>query len=212
MDSKISFVYFDVGGVVIDDFSGNNKRRELKAELGITAENDAAFEKLWSTYAPDLDSGQRDAEAVLTIIKKKFGLRLPDDYRLLDGFVNRFAANPEIWPIIEKVRKRAGIGLLTNMYPGMLEAIRHRNILPKVSWNAIVDSSVERIKKPDPKFFRLAEQRAKKAGQNILFIDNMRRNTDASIDFGWQAHLYDPTDHRGSCKRLSQFLTAQGLL
>lgn len=30
----IKFIYFDVGGVVIDDFSGNDSWRELKVELG----------------------------------------------------------------------------------------------------------------------------------------------------------------------------------
>ena len=32
---KLSFIYFDVGGVVIQDFSGTNKWSQLKRELGI---------------------------------------------------------------------------------------------------------------------------------------------------------------------------------
>ena len=45
----ISFVYFDVGGVAIKDFSGSDKWTELKKEVGVTPENDAEFE--WETFA-----------------------------------------------------------------------------------------------------------------------------------------------------------------
>jgi hypothetical protein len=33
MKKDISFIYFDVGGVLIQDFSGNNKWNELLSEL-----------------------------------------------------------------------------------------------------------------------------------------------------------------------------------
>jgi hypothetical protein len=138
----ISFVYFDVGGVVIDDFSGNNKWQELQQELGIDAHNAAAFKKVWAQYAPELCLA-RDVETLVPILKKELGLFLPDGYSLLDGFVSRFAANHQIWPVVEEVKHQTRVGLLTNMYPGMFAAITRKNILPPVQWDEVVDSSVE---------------------------------------------------------------------
>lgn len=207
----ISFIYFDVGGVVIDDFSGNDKWEQLKAELGINSHNSSAFEEIWQTYSPELNT-TRDVESLLPILKDKLGLKLPQDYSLLNGFVNRFEANPSIWPIIEKARHRVRIGLLTNMYPGMFSAIERKNILPNVTWDAIVDSSIELFEKPDVKFFELAEKRANAKHAEILFIDNSPGHVQAAAAFGWQTFLYDPSDHEASCRELAVFLQKQGVL
>ena len=42
--SKISFVYFDVGGVVVKDFSDTNHWQNLKLYLGITANLEDQFD------------------------------------------------------------------------------------------------------------------------------------------------------------------------
>lgn len=207
----ISFIYFDVGGVVIDDFSGNDKWQQLKAELGITAKNDAAFEQLWDEYSPELNT-TRDVEVLLTIFKKELGLRLPPGYLLLDGFVKRFDANPLIWPIIKGAKQKIDVGLLTNMYPGMFAAIERRDIMPKVNWDAVVDSSIELFQKPDWRLFELAEKRANAKGQEILFIDNSVGHVKEAEAFGWQAFLYDSANHKAACRELATFLRAQDLL
>lgn len=200
----ISFIYFDVGGVVIDDFSGNDKWDQLKQELGVTARSEAAFESLWDEYAPRLNI-DLDAETLLETLKKELGLRLPPGYTLLDGFVKRFDANPLIWPILKKLHQRTKMGLITNMYPGMLAAVERRGILPAIEWQVVLDSSVERLQKPDPKLFELAEKRAGATGQQILFIDNSPAYIEAARTFGWQAYRYDSVSHKQACYDLERF-------
>jgi len=170
----IKFVYFDVGGVVIDDFSGNNSWQELKTELGVEQEQEDAFDKAWSLLEQEVLVG-RDVETLMPILIEKFKLNLPEGYSLLNGFVSRFKVNPPIWQIIQYVNENVGIGLLTNMYSGMFDAIRRRNLLPPVQWSVILDSSIEMLKKPDTKLFMLAEVRAKVRGKEVLFIDNKHR-------------------------------------
>lgn len=46
----IKFVYFDIGGVVIEDFSGNKKWEELKQELGVSSDKFAEFDELYNKY------------------------------------------------------------------------------------------------------------------------------------------------------------------
>lgn len=207
----ISFVYFDVGGVVIDDFSGNNKWQRLKDELGITDRNGVLFERLWKQYALELNTGL-DTESLLEIFKKELRLQLAPDYSLLGGFVDRFQANPTIWPIIEKVEKNAKVGLLTNMYPGMFVAIKRRNIMPPVNWDVVIDSSVELLQKPDKRFFKLAEKKANAKGGEILFVDNSPGHVNAARAFGWQTYLYDSADHAKAVRGLADFLQVHGLL
>lgn len=69
----ISFIYFDVGGVVIDDFSGNNGWQELKTELGITPDQDAAFMKAFYPLEHEVLVG-RHLESIVPELQNKFQL------------------------------------------------------------------------------------------------------------------------------------------
>lgn len=204
----ISFVYFDVGGVVVDDFSGNNKWHALKQELGIHESNAEAFDQLWNQYTPELCI-DRDVETLVPILVEKLGLTLPKDYSLLAGFVDRFYANPDIWPIITQLKRQTRVGLLTNMYPNMFEAIERRHILPGVAWDQVIDSSLVQLQKPDTMLFKLAEERAHVPHSEILFIDNGPEHIRAAATYGWQVFLYDSSDHHAAVRELANFLDTQ---
>ena len=204
----ISFVYFDVGGVVIDDFYGNNRWSELKQELGINAANQAAFEKIWARYALELCI-DRDVETLLPILSKELGLQFPKDYSLLNGFVSRFYANPGIAPVIVGLKRKTKIGLLTDMYPGMFTAIERKGILPDIKWDVTVDSSIELLQKPDRKLFKLAEVKAGAPTEEILFIDNGPEHVKEAQAFGWQTFLYDSSNHPAATQQLNKFLQSQ---
>ncbi|HSG54085.1 MAG TPA: HAD-IA family hydrolase, partial [Paracoccaceae bacterium] len=70
----------------------------------------------------------------------------------------------------------------------------------------IVVSGDEKLAKPDPAIFRLAEQRFGHAPHNLLFIDDRADNIAAARDRGWHGHLF--TD----AAALEAELTAHGLL
>ena len=50
----ISFVYFDVGGVVVNDCKGNDKFEKMKRELGIKAEDDKEFDEFYDEYEKEV--------------------------------------------------------------------------------------------------------------------------------------------------------------
>lgn len=204
----ISFVYLDVGGVIVDDFSDNNKWQDLKQELGVDESKSAAFDKLWNQYAPELCIN-RDVESLLPIFIKELGLQLPVGYSLLSGFVDRFYANREIWPIIDFLKANTKVGLLTNMYPRMFAAIEKRKILPGAQWDQIIDSSLELLQKPDRKLFELAEKRADVPHDEILFIDNAPEHVAEAESFGWQTFLYNSSNHNAAVQELDKFLRLQ---
>jgi len=204
----ISFVYFDVGGVIVDDFSGNDKWKDLKKELGVIPSNNTTFDALWSQYEPELCTS-RDVDTLLPILTKELRLNLPKDYSLLNGFVSRFYANSRIWPIIDKLSNKVAIGLLTNMYPRMFAAITQKGILPSIVWDVVVDSSIELLQKPDRKLFELAQKKAHTPNKEILFIDNSPEHIMGARTFGWQTFLYNSSDHEAAIQELDHFLSNQ---
>ncbi len=201
----IQFVYFDVGGVVIRDFSGTNKWDELKRSIGVTAEQDNRFDAFFDQYEPELCVG-RDTETLVPIMESQFGLSFPQNYSFLADLVYRFERNESIWPVLQEARKKYNIGLLTNVYPRMLDMIYAANLMPDVQWDAIIDSSIEKMQKPQAEIFELAEERCGFRGQEILFIENTKRHVEVAHNFGWQTFLYDPRNLVESNRKFEEIL------
>lgn len=200
----VNFVYFDLGGVVEIDISPTDRWTKMKRDIGITSDKDVKFEKFWKKYEPELSVG-KDQDSLVPLLRKEFGLHLPHGYSMLNDFVDRFEVNKSIWPIINEIKKNSKIGILTNMYPGMLDAIKKRNILPSVDWDIIIDSSVVKVAKPDAKIYALAEEKSHTKGTNILFVDNNQKNINAADNFGWLTFLYNPSIPVTSSNELLNF-------
>ncbi len=201
----VSFIYFDVGGVVIDDFSGNDGWQKLKGEIGVTPEQDEAFMKAFYPLEHEALVG-RDLQSIVPELQKKFRLQVDAQYSILEAFVSRFNANRAIWPSIELARQNYRIGLLTNMYPNMLLQINNHGLMPNIAWDAIIDSSVEMYKKPQQELFEIAQRAANVPGSEILFIDNTLGHVEAAQKFGWQAYHYDAHNHAESSEKLLRYL------
>ncbi len=200
----ISFVYFDVGGVVIDDVNGSvSKWKKMKRDLGIKAENDKEFDEFYNEIEKEICAGRK--VDMFALMKEKFHLNFPAGYSLSKDFIKRFEPNKSIWPVINRIKQDCKIGLLTNMYPEMLSAITEKGIMPKIHWDVIIDSSVEGCRKPDLKVFKLAQEKADTERKNILFVDNKIENINVAKNLGWQTFLYDSVNHEKSCSDLLEY-------
>ena len=201
----ISFVYFDLGGVVVKDLYEADKWTDMKRDIGIKVENDKEFDQFWEKHEKEVCIAGKDVDTLIPLLEKKFHLSFPAGFSILADFVSRFESNKEIWPVLERIKQDCKIGLLTNMYPRMFSAIVEKGIMPPVDWDVIIDSSIEGRRKPNPDIFELAEQKADVKKDNILFIDNKIKNINAAKDFGWQTFFYDTGDHKKSCFELLDY-------
>lgn len=206
----IKFVYFDVGGVVLFDFSGTNKWNELKCDLGINELNAHKFDQIWDEYGYQLCL-DLDVDSLLPILTKELGLHFPKQYSLLQDFVDRFEVNGSIHPIIQSMKKTMKVGLLTNIYPRMFDAINKRNLLPSIDWDVVIDSSAVGCRKPEMEIFKLAEARAYVAHDEILFVENGIENVKAAEEFGWKTLLYESNHPEKSNTELLSFMAQHSL-
>ncbi len=205
--SKISFVYFDVGGVVLLDYSGTNKWVEMRRGLGLTPELDPQFDIIWNKHREQICIDY-DIENLVPQLRQ-IGLRIPNDYSMLQDFVSRYDPNPSIWPVITYAQSKVKTGLLTNMYPRLLSTIFARQDLRvDQGWDVIVDSSVVGAQKPDPKIFEIAAKMANMMPSKILFVENSLEHVNAAKQCGWQTFLYDHTKPSKSSQDLRDFLNS----
>lgn len=199
--TKISFIYFDVVGVIVQDFSGNNQRQEMFRHLGVSREREKEFDvdfdkiEILSSRGVDIDSFKLELMA-------KFDLRFPAQFSFRTYIVERLGYNKSLWPVIERAQSHYPIGLLTDMYPNLLSDIKERGLLPPIEWDVVVDSSVEKYQKTDKELYKIAELRAKVPAEEILFIDNLQINLNPAAERGWQTFLYDPKNSETSSKNL----------
>lgn len=203
--TEIKFVYFDIGGVLLLDFSQTNKWQELREDMGFTLDMVDEFEHIWKTHASRvcLDF---DVDQLIPIYKRECKIKFPKNYTLLEDIVGRFDLNPSIWPLVSKAQNKYKLGLITDMYPGMLNLIIKRKLIPNIVWDQIIDSSVERMKKPNMEIFELAEKRSGVKPNQILFIDNLESNLEPATSRGWQTFLYNPSKPKKSTLQLAQLL------
>ncbi|MCC6711227.1 MAG: HAD family hydrolase [Candidatus Pacebacteria bacterium] len=200
------FIYFDVGGVLLLDFSGTNKWIEMRRALGVTAEKDEVFDKLWGKYHQRICLDY-PVDNFISELERKLGLVIHKNYSMLADFVNRFTLNTSIWPIVEKISQKYQVGLLTNMYLGMLALIQKQNLIPPISWDVVVDSSKVGYQKPDKEIFVLAKKLAGVKPAEILFIDNTAEHLEAAQKRGWQTLWYDTTKAEESNQQLIKTLS-----
>lgn len=156
----IKFVYFDVGGVVIKDFSDGTGRWDgMKKVMGVKPEFEKEFDELYDKYELEELCLTREVDSLIPIFSKKFGMKFPKMFSMLNYFINHFEQNTSLWPVIDLVRERYKVGLLTNMYVGMFNMIKKRDLLPPQKFDVIIDSTIVGLQKPDPKIYKLAEER-----------------------------------------------------
>ncbi|MEI7578659.1 MAG: HAD family hydrolase [bacterium] len=205
--NNLKFIYFDVGGVVLLDFSGTKKWQEMQEAMGVNPSNEARYQQVWGKYKERL-SLDYDVDDMIPELKADVGLPLAADFSFLPEFIKRFNPNPAIWPVIEYAKKHYQIGLLTNMYPRMYQAIAQKtDLLPEVVWDVIVDSSVVKLQKPNPEIYQLAQKLAKVTNPaEILFVDNIEANLIYPKQMGWQTFLFDCTEPEKSSAFLSKVI------
>ncbi|OGM15082.1 hypothetical protein A3D84_04640 [Candidatus Woesebacteria bacterium RIFCSPHIGHO2_02_FULL_42_20] len=205
---KIKFIYFDVGGVVILDYSKTNKWNEMLADLGIPEEIKPKLNLLFDEHENKICVGE-DINIFIQEARQKLGLSFQSNYDMTRDFVNRFEVNKPISKLIRKLKKDFMLGLLTNQYPGMLSMIIEKGLMPKVDWDVIIDSSLEKIRKPDPEIYLLAENKVKADPKSILFVDNKQSLLEPARKRGWQVFEYDPSNPEISTTRLQRFIYNQ---
>lgn len=205
--TKISFIYFDVGGVVLKDLSDTPKWQEILNSIGLGKFDPGKVEGIYKSHDDAICTGKMHIDDLLPIYKSEFGVKVPPKYSLQTAVIDNFEANPLIWPIIKQCETTCKIGLLTDMWTDMYPELEKRKLIPEFNWDVIIDSSIERLRKPYPEIYQLAEQKTNVSSGEILFIDNRQKNLNIPGTLGWQTYFYDSRNYEKSSQDLSAFLS-----
>lgn len=204
--AKLSFVYFDVGGVAIKDFSDSNKWDVMLKVMGLDKFDRRKVDEIYDSREDEVCIGQKHIDSILPVYIQEFNLTIDPHFSMQKYFVDHFEINRGIWPIITHLKTTTPIGLLTDIYPGMLDMIFSANLLPPVEWDQVVDSTLVGSRKPMPAIYQVAQDRAGVPAAEILLVDNRQKNIDGAIKADWQGYFYDSSNYDQANKDLAALL------
>ena len=203
MSEHVEAVVFDIGRVLIE--------WDLRCLLRKLVESEAEAQWIFDNVVSEEWHFEHDQGRPLAEMVPERIAQFPDYEFAIRAYATRFLETvpgpvPGTAALVDALAAR-GVPLyaITNFGAEFWEEFRPTE--PVLNhFREIVVSGQEKLAKPDPAIFHLAQQRFGHRPQAMLFIDDSPKNVDAARALGWQVH------HFGGAPGLEADLRARGLI
>lgn len=180
--SGVRFVYFDMNGCLVR--AASRAFTLLAEDSGVAPD---VIETVFWQYNDDLNRGTIDVAELNTALSERLDMTV--DWPAY--YLRAVEATPGVSELVAWVAENYFVGLLTNTMSGLVEAMMQRGTLPRIRYDAIVDSSVVHALKPESRIFEIAAEKAGFSPSEILLVDDDRSNLAAAGKLGWHAISFD---------------------
>ncbi len=197
----IKFIYFDLGNVV---FKFEGGLQALSDKTGLELEE---CNRIWANLDESICRGLNPPQEIWNQIKQQSGFT-GRDINLVEFWVKHFVSNDEVHEEIRKLANNYEIGLLTNIYPGVLDLAFEKRKIPIIKYSTVVLSSDIGFVKPSKEIYQIAEKVAGVKPGEILFIDDLPAYIDGANNQGWQTFLFEKDNPKKAVKNLEIALSA----
>ncbi|MGH7158293.1 MAG: HAD-IA family hydrolase [Candidatus Saccharimonadales bacterium] len=194
----ISFVYFDINGCLVRFFH----RAFSKIAEDTNVPPDIIETTFWH-YNDDACQGRIGMDEFNRAYAKALGVAKLDWQKYYLDAIEPIAA---MRPFLEWTAKHYRLGLLSNIMPGLIDAMRQQGLLPDLPYDSVIDSSVVKTIKPEAKIYQIATERAGVPANEILLVDDGRVNLMAAEKQGWRVLWFDDYRPEESIKRIKSAL------
>ena len=198
----IKFIYFDVGGVLLDwskVFEGAAKKFSVDPEdIG----------EVFDENHDDITKGIMSAKDLWNKCIQKYGLKNASNFDFLDSWVSDYQPIKEIHKLIKKIAPKYKIGLLSNIYKGMLPLLLEKGVIPNIHYEQIIFSCDVGMMKPNADIYKFAQNNADLKPQEILLVDDREDYCRGAEKTGWNIFLFNPKQPASSVKKLQKYLNS----
>lgn len=199
-ESPVSFIYFDVGGVLLHYVEAE---RQFAKELGISFET---LDEDLKRHSDKLLNGGLNLETWWLGFAEEYGL---DGWKRLDfvSYLHRYYE--PIWQTHELVYRLSDsypLGLLTNVSRGVHQVSYESGLIPVIDYAVVVKSFAVALAKPEPTIYALAATLAQVEAKQILFIDDDVDNVAGAKACGFQTLHFDELQPEISVQQIEAYL------
>ncbi len=181
--SGVSFIYFDVNGCLVHFY-----QRAFAALAQATGAPSDIVESAFWHYNDDVCRGVMSLSDFNTRLAEHLNV---DEVRWQDYYLETVEPISQMQELVTWAQERYKVGLLTNIMPGLLSAMRRDARVPNLPYDAVIDSSEVAAIKPETKMYEIAQERAGVPPEEILLIDDSRANLMAAEKLGWHVLWFD---------------------
>ncbi len=200
MNSKIKFVYFDIGGVMFSwrKALGEVARKYQHSEKEVSesfAKYDEiscrgliSVQEIWGKVASDLHFEKYENDDIQSFV------------------FNCFSPILETHVFVKNLIRKIPVGLLTNIHQGTYEFSLEKGLVPKLPYAEVIQSCQIGIIKPERAIYEHARKKAKVNHWEILFIDDLKINVEVAESLGWSTILFDSNNPKRSIGKIKEML------
>jgi epoxide hydrolase-like predicted phosphatase len=199
MNTKIKFIYFDLGAVIA---TWNSFQGEIAK---ITKTRIIDVRNFFDQYDSKAVIGKISSDEMLNLYFKKANLENEGQYSFAELILKSFKKVDETFNLLSVARNYYEIGLLTNIYTGIIEQALKENFF-NVKFKVIVKSCEVKVAKPDTRIFQIAVEKSGHQAKEILFIDDLEENIDSAKKFGLNTFLFDKNNPEISTTEIKRYL------
>lgn len=200
--NSIKFIYFDIGGVMLDS---SQYFKTATKKFGIPLDE---FIKLWlgDNSADEMTRGKISSEDFWKQAIKKFKINSAENFNFIESWISDYHPRKEVHELAKKLSKKYKIGLLSNIYNGMMPRLIKLGIVADIKYSTIVLSNETGLRKPEKEIYKLATNLAGVKVGEILLVDDRKDFVKAAQDYGWQTFWFDEKNVNGSIKQIEKLL------
>jgi len=198
---KPNWIVFDIGGVILD---WHRCRQATIEKLNLSLDE---FNPVFSKILPLMEDGSITPEEGFKDILKNLNHN-SDPEEIFTYWQSHLVPINSTVDLIIKLQKQYRLAICTNTWINVLKS----NIItfPSIFHNfqLFIDSSVEKICKPNPKIYQIVESQTRTSGKDIFFIDDSFSNIEGAKFLNWQTYLFDLKEDSGanSCEKIAEIL------
>jgi FMN phosphatase YigB (HAD superfamily) len=196
--SGVSFVYFDINGCLVRFFHGAFSR--LSEQTGASPD---VIEMIFWHYNDLVCRGEMDMPAFNHKLAEELGI---DKVDWMEYYLDAVDPIPVMHDLVRWAAERYHVGLLTNIMPGFVDALKQRGLIPNIPYDTIIDSSRAKAIKPEAEIYKIAAERANCPASQILLVDDSRVNLMAAEKQGWHVLWFDDYRPDESAERVRSSL------
>jgi HAD superfamily hydrolase (TIGR01509 family) len=135
--------------------------------------------------------GEMDMDTFNQKLKVELHLTTHEPLDWLKYYLDAVEPIPVMHDLVRWAAERYRVGLLTNIMPGFVDALKEKGLIPNIPYDTIIDSSKVQAIKPESKIYEIAAEQAHCPAAEILLVDDSRVNLMAAEKHGWHVLWFD---------------------
>ena len=196
--SGVGFVYFDVNGCLVRFF--HRAFTKLAEQSGAAPD---AVEAVFWRHNDAVCRGEMTMKDFNTTLAKHLEI---DEVDWQSLYLEAVEPIKQMQDLLAWTAKTYKVGLMSNIMPGFIDAMRKGGLIPDVAYSAIADSSKIGAVKPDPKIYEAGAKLAGCPSSEILLVDDSRPNLMTAEHMGWHVLWFDDYNPEETVKRIKEVL------